>query len=64
MWRRFLGKPARPAKRVSPSPSNTELTPNLEANVHALEEQYRNCIDFVVRPFRIGGRRNAALLYL
>jgi len=64
LWRRFLGKPARPAKRISSSPSNTELAPNLEANVHALEEQYRDCSDFVVRPFRIGGGRNAALLYL
>lgn len=64
LWRKFLRKPARPAKRVSPSPSGIALVSELEENLRVLEELYRDCADFVVRPFRIGGRRNAALLYL
>ncbi|HEY8342044.1 MAG TPA: spore germination protein [Calditerricola sp.] len=64
LWRKFLRKPARPAKRVSSPSSGGALASELEENLRVLEELYRDCDDFVVRPFRIGNRRKALLFYL
>jgi Bacillus/Clostridium GerA spore germination protein len=40
------------------------LSTDLDQNLQELQNVYKNCMDVVFRPFQIGGKTKAALIYI